>query len=138
MYTHVKVLAVLFIIVGALGIIGAIASSLLLSALAGMVGASGGHDAAIGGTFLGLTGVILGIVLVVMAVPSIICGWGLLRLRPWARVLGIVLSAISLIRFPFFTLLGIYGLWVLFKKDTEALFTGGIISSPPLPPSSPA
>ena len=35
---------------------------------------------------------------------------------------GIVLSALRLIEFPFGTILGAYGLWVLFNKDTEALF----------------
>lgn len=135
MHTHVKVLAVLFIIVGAGGVLAALFSSLLLTVLAGMIGGSGERGAVIGGTFLGLTGLILAVVLLLMAVPSIICGWGLLRLRPWARILGIVLSAISLIRFPFLTLLGIYGLWVLFKKDTEALFASDtrILGTPTQP-----
>lgn len=122
MQTHVKVLAVLFIVVGAAGIIFAVFSTLVLTVLAGVVGSSGEEGAAIGGTFLGLTGILLAIVMLALALPSILCGWGLLKLRPWARILGIILSAISLVRFPFLTLLGIYGLWVLFKKDTEALF----------------
>ena len=122
MQTHVKVLAVLFIIAGALGALFAIFSSVIFSVLARIVGSSGGEGSAIGGTFLGLTGAILTIVWLVIAIPSIVCGVGLLKFRPWARILGIVLSAISLVRFPFFTILGIYGLWVLFKKDTEALF----------------
>jgi signal transduction histidine kinase len=35
------------------------------------------------------------------------------------------------------TLLGIYGLWVLFKKDTEALFASDprIVGTPPAPTS---
>jgi len=119
---HVKVLAVVFIVVGAFGVFGAIFSSLVMSVLAGVVGSSGEPGGMLGGTFLGLTGVILAVALLLMALPSILCGWGLLRFRPWARILGIILSAISLVRFPLFTLIGIYGLWVLFKKDTEALF----------------
>jgi hypothetical protein len=122
MQTHVKVLAILFIIVGAMGVVGALLSSMILSVLAGFVGRSGEEGAVIGSTFLGLSGVLLAVVMLLMAVPSILCGWGMLKLRPWARILGIILSAISLIRFPFLTLLGIYGLWVLFRKDTEALF----------------
>jgi len=47
---------------------------------------------------------------------------GLLRLRPWARIAGIVVSILSLVAFPLGTVLGIYGLWVLFSKDTERLF----------------
>ena len=140
MQTHVKVLAVLFIVVGACGVVAAFFSSLILTALAAWLGQSGEEGALIGSTFLGFTGVILAVVLLLTAVPSIICGWGLLKFRPWARILGIILSAISLIKFPFFTLLGIYGLWVLFKKDTEALFGAAptVIASPPRPPSSPS
>ena len=57
--------------------------------------------------------------------PRSSTGIGLLYFKPWARILGIVLSAIALLGFPWVTLLGIYGLWVLFNKDTERLFAGG-------------
>ena len=59
------------------------------------------------------------------SLPSVVTGIGLLYFKPWARILGIVLSAIALLGFPWVTLLGIYGLWVLFNKDTERLFAGG-------------
>ena len=41
---------------------------------------------------------------------------------PLPRIVGIVLSAIALLGFPWITILGIYGLWVLFSKETERLF----------------
>jgi hypothetical protein len=72
--------------------------------------------------FIGLTGAALVMFVVVMSVPAIVIGYGLYRLRPWSRIAGIVLSIISLISFPFGTLLGIYGLWVLFSKDGQTLF----------------
>jgi len=65
----------------------------------------------------------------VLSLPGIVTGIGLLRLRPWARILGIVLSALSLLMVPFGSLLGIYGLWVLLSKDTERLFNAQ--SAPP-------
>jgi hypothetical protein len=37
-----------------------------------------------------------------------------------------VLSALNLISIPFGTLLGIYGLWVLLNKETEALFASPV------------
>jgi hypothetical protein len=66
--------------------------------------------------------------LVVLSLPGIIIGVGLLRLRPWARIAGIVVSMLSLIMIPFGTLLGAYGLWVLFSKDTEQLFSKAAIT----------
>jgi hypothetical protein len=52
-----------------------------------------------------------------------VLGWGLLKFKPWARILGIVLCAINLINIPFGTILGAYGLWVLLNKDTERIFS---------------
>ena len=47
-------------------------------------------------------------------------GWGLLKTRPWARGLAIVLGAISLLHPPFGTALGIYTLWVLLSGNSGA------------------
>jgi hypothetical protein len=33
-----------------------------------------------------------------------------------------VISILSLMMIPFGTIVGVYGLWVLFSKDTERLF----------------
>jgi hypothetical protein len=118
----VKVLGTLFLSLGALGLVGAIVSSLAFDLLAGAVGASGDADAPLGQAVLGFTGVALTIALVVLSTPAIVCGWGLLRFRPWARLLGIVLAAVALVGFPYGTLLGVYALWVLCSRQTEAVF----------------
>ena len=34
-----------------------------------------------------------------------------------------VISILSLMMIPFGTIVGVYGLWVLFSKETEKLFT---------------
>jgi len=120
--THVKVVAVICIVFGVLGLLLALFSSVILGLLAGLVGSSGEEGAALGSTVLGLAGAVLTTVLIVFSIPSVIAGWGLLMLKPWARILGIIVAAISLIRFPIGTIFGIYALWVLFQKDTEALF----------------
>ena len=122
MATHVKVIAVLCLIFGAFGVLLALFSSFIFSALAALVGSTNDPDASAGMAVLGLTGITLTIVVLVFSIPYIICGWGLLRLRPWSRILGIILAAISLIRIPFGTIFGIYALIILFNKETEALF----------------
>ena len=122
MGTHVKVVAVICIVFGVFGLLLALFSSVILGLLAGLVGSSGEEGAALGSTVLGLAGAVLTTVLIVFSIPSVIAGWGLLMLKPWARILGIIVAAISLIRFPIGTIFGIYALWVLFQKDTEALF----------------
>ena len=128
MDTHVKVLGALNVACGALGLIGAFALMLIFGGAAGIVGANAEPGAAIAIPIIGITGIALVTFLLVLSLPGIIVGIGLFRLRPWARIAGIVLSMLALIMIPFGTLVGIYGLWVLFAKDTERLFAG---SAPP-------
>ena len=128
MTTHVKVLGALFIIFGAIYVLLAFGSSMILGVLAGFIGSQGGDDAAVSATVLGLAGAAAFIFWLCLGIPGIIAGIGLLKMKRWARILAIVLSAFRLISFPFGTILGIYGLWVLFNKGTEALF-----ENPPAP-----
>lgn len=121
MTTHVKVLGTLFIVFGAFYVLLAFGSSFFLGMIAAFVGAQGGDDAAIGATVLGLAGTALFVFWLCLGVPGIITGVGLLKGKNWARILGIVLSALRLINVPIGTALGAYGLWVLFHKDAEAL-----------------
>ena len=46
-----------------------------------------------------------------------------MKFQSWARIGGLILSALNLLNFPFGTALGFYGLWVLLNKETEAAFT---------------
>jgi hypothetical protein len=124
METHVKVLGILNIISGVFGLCGALMLMVVFGLSAGAVGISNDAGAAVALPIIGLTGMALVIFAVLMSLPALLIGYGLYRFRPWARIAGIVLSIVSLIVFPFGTLLGVYGLWVLFSKDGERLFSG--------------
>jgi hypothetical protein len=129
MDTHVRVLGVLYIAIGAIGVIIAAFAMIGLGGAAGIISASADADeAAMAIPILSIVGTALVTILFAFSLPSIVTGIGLLYFRPWARILGIVLSAIALLGFPWVTLLGAYGLWVLFSKNTESLFspTGSI------------
>ena len=133
MTTHVKVLGALFIVFGALYVCLAFFSSMILGTLATIVGTQGGDDAAVGAGVLGMVGAAAFVFWLIVGIPGIIAGIGLLKMKRWARILGIVLSALRLIQFPIGTALGIYGLWVLFNKETEALFNGPPAPVPTVP-----
>lgn len=122
MESHVKIIAILHIIFGALGLLGALALLLIFGGLAGGVLVSHDADAALAAPLLGGIGTILFIFVLVLSLPGLIGGIGLLRFAPWSRVFMIVLSAIHLINIPFGTALGIYGIWALTKPETQALF----------------
>ncbi len=122
METHVKVLGALEIALGALGLFAAVVLLFVFGGAASIVGLSGDPEAAIAMPIIGITGMALVTFLVVLSLPGLIIGIGLIRLRPWARIAGIVLCILGLMAMPFGTIVGVYGLWVLFSKDTERLF----------------
>lgn len=122
MQTHVKVLAVLFIVLSAVGVLLALGLGAIFG-VAGMAGAAADpEEAALALPILGVTGTLLTVFFLALSLPGLLTGFALLSFKPWGRILGIVLSAISLMIIPFGTILGIYGLWVLLSKDTERLF----------------
>jgi hypothetical protein len=130
MTTHVKVVAVLFIILGVVGVIGALFSSALFGALTLAGLPHGGAGFPISSLVLGLTGLAFTAWLLLLSIPSIVCGWGLLKMRRWARLVGIILAVLTVFRFPLGTVVGVYALWVLLQRDTEALFASPVGSLP--------
>jgi hypothetical protein len=122
MDTHVKVLGALQVALGAIGLLVALLLILVFGGAAGIVGASGDPRAAVAIPIIGLTGTALVAFLLATSLPGVVVGVGLLRRRAWARIAGIVLSIIELMMIPFGTLIGVYGLFVLFSRDTERLF----------------
>ena len=57
-------------------------------------------------------------VLAVFGVLHIVFAWGLFERQPWARMLGLVIAILALLRPPFGTALGIYTLWVLLPEPS--------------------
>jgi hypothetical protein len=123
METHVKVLGVLNMLSGALGVCLALLLLLIFGGVAGAVGSGGDPGSTMAAPLIGLTGVTLVVFLLIMSAPAILVGYGLYRVRPWARVAGIAIAILSLMAFPLGTVLGIYGLWVLCSQDGARLFT---------------
>ena len=123
MQSHVKLVAILNIILGSVGIVAALIVVLMFGGIAAIVGhAAETPDAAVAIPILGGIGGIVFLILLVISLPVLIGGVGLLRLAPWSRLYMIVLSAMELLNVPFGTALGIYSIWVLTKPETLALF----------------
>ncbi len=116
MAQHVRILAWLFVVFGALfTFIGMVLAFIIAGS--GMI--SGDRTAML---VTGSVGTILMIVLFLLAVPNFIAAWGLFRFRPWARVLAIILAVLHIFSFPLGTALAIYTLWVLLNAETQPLF----------------
>ena len=70
----------------------------------------------------GAVGTFIAGIFLVLSLPGLIAGFGLLKFRPWARILAIVLGCLHLLSIPLGTALGIYTLWVLLNAQTPPLF----------------
>jgi len=123
MEQHVKILGVLHIVFGSLGILFALGMLLLFGGIAGLIGVSDyTPDSHISIPIVGGIGAIIFFFVLAISLPGLIAGIGLLQFRPWARILTIVISVLDLIHVPFGTALGVYGLWVLLSQGSERLF----------------
>ena len=71
---------------------------------------------------LGIIGLSVGAFLVVMGVPGLAAGYGLLKRRPWARMLTLVLGILNLVNIPVGTAMGVYTLWVLLDDRAADYF----------------
>jgi hypothetical protein len=124
MATHVRTLGILHIVLGALGVLIGLMFLLFFGGLAAMVGLTdSSSDAFVAVPVLGGIGALIFVFVLLFSIPGIIVGIGLVRFSPWARILGIIVSALELLNVPFGTALGIYGLWVLLSNETERLFS---------------
>ncbi len=122
METHLKIIATLHIILGAMSIFAALTVLLLMGGIAAVLGTSTqSSDTVWAIPVLGGIGGIIFLVLILLWLPGLIGGIGLLRHAPWSRVFMIVVSAVDLLGVPFGTALGIYGIWVLTRPESEAL-----------------
>jgi len=116
---HIRILGVIYIAFGALGI---------LAALLLLVGfTSAGLWSENRETFLISASAVaaVAIYLVLISTLAIIGGEGLLRRRSWARVLVIVLACLYLPHFPLGTAVGIYALWALTRHAARLAFSHG-------------
>ncbi len=125
MKQHVSILGVLYIAFGVLGMVTAVGMLALFGGAAGIVSMVSEQepDAAIAVPILGVLAVVLFTIIAVLSIPALAVGIGLVKFQSWARIGGLILSALNLLNFPFGTALGFYGLWVLLNKETEAAFT---------------
>jgi len=113
---HVTILGWLYVISHALFLaIGAFVFVLLI----GIAPATGDPEPM---WILSLVGTSVGLLMAALGLPGLFAGYGLLKRKPWARVLAIVVGILSLLNFPLGTAIGIYTLWVLTQPVASEYF----------------
>jgi len=117
MENHVKVLGILNVVYGGMGLLGGLIAVLVLGGTAGILQtvAQREPDAWIAASIVGTLALIVFVLVTVLSIPCIIAGYGLLSGKSWGVMFALVISAINLLNIPFGTCIGGYGLWVLFR-----------------------
>ncbi len=124
MEQHIKVLSVLFIILGILGIVVAVAFLFLGAGMAATIlSQDDSNEARVGAAWAGGCITFVAALFGIMAIPSIIAGWGLSQHKRWARILAIILAILSLPQFPVGTAIGVYALVILFNDESKRILT---------------
>ena len=116
MEQHFKIVAILQIVFGVLGISLGV---LFFVVLAGAGAMSADRDAMI---VTGTCATIIAATMLVLSLPSLAAGWGLLKRKEWARILTIVLSALHLLNVPIGTAIGAYSIWALLTPEAKTYF----------------
>ncbi len=117
MEQHVKIISILWIISGILGLFMAF---MIFGVLFGITFIPDiEYDAVV---ILRIIAVWGSMFFAVLAAPDIIGGIGLMKKKEWARILVLVLSFFNLLWFPLGTALGVYSIVILIREDTVKLF----------------
>lgn len=119
---HIKIVAILLIILGILGLVIALLFFAGGAVLAGLIAsqATADEERAAAGVF-GACGTIVAAACGIVSLPGLIAGWGLYKRRSWARILTIVVSIVALTIVPIGTAVGAYALWVMFNEETKRI-----------------
>jgi hypothetical protein len=117
MKKHIELLAILHIVYNVVSFLIGAGFFFLFSG----IGIISQNEIAFG--VLGLIGFILGGFFITLSIPGLIAGIGLLKLRPWARILAIIMACINTLNIPIGTALAVYTFWVLVNDEAIKEFS---------------
>jgi len=73
----------------------------------------------------------IAVLIFVISIVGIVAAIGVLKRKPWARIVLLVISFFNLIRIPLGTFLGVYSIWVLMNDETIRMFNRDISAVAP-------
>ena len=140
----VTVIAVLEFLGAVFCVLAGLAMMLGGGMLAAIIGQSGQQGSAAGAGILGALGAGLGIFLLVLAALYFLVGWGMLKLKSWARIVTMIFAGLSILGslfgitgfFAHFNVVALFWMvvrlaiaawiiWYLLQPNVSAAFNGG-------------
>lgn len=113
MEVHNRILAIIYIISGAVQILAMLVLSSIISMIIPFIMDEAGPEGQ--WVFIWIVPfirIIAVTIIILFSIPSIIGGFGLLQNKKWALTLLLVLGCFKLFSFPIGTAIGIYTIWV--------------------------
>jgi hypothetical protein len=138
---HNKLTGILFLVLGAINLIGGIVVAVFYVGLGffAVNNVNDELDRSLGNFFI-VFGIFGSILLFAFSLIDFMAGWKMFKEKPNARTWGIVASIISLASIPLGTVPGIYGLWFLFGEQGKQFYLTNELNrnmfQPPQPPPS--
>jgi len=117
MENHIRIIGILWIVLGALGLTFALMVFGILFGISYIPDV--GYEASV---ILRSIGGGVGLFVAIFSVPKIIGGIWLMKKQEWARILVLLLAFLNLLNFPLGTALGVYSIVILFNPEAVKLF----------------
>ncbi len=106
-----------------LGALVALTGCVFLAVMPAVIVAPGsGGGRLVGTSVLG----ILALAFLILGILPMLAGWGLLKLKEWARWITIGLAILALTAFPIGTAIGVVVIWYLLKPEVALAFGSGV------------
>jgi hypothetical protein len=77
---------------------------------------------AIGMSSVGVFGLLLGVVVLLLSLPDLVTASGVLLRRPWAPMVALLTSMLTLFNAPIGTTIGLYTIWALWSREGREAF----------------
>jgi len=124
MRRHVKVLAWMYILHGAILLLAGFGMLLVMSVASSYFERAdpGGEATMVTTSMYSLLGRGLAFISAIVGIPRLVCGFGLMKFRPWARTLTLLIATLGMIDFPVGTGTSAYAYWILMSKEGGELF----------------
>ena len=117
---RINLVALLFILWGAMTIVIGASTLALAIAAAALTRRSGNGQLAAGVAVA--TFATLAVLALAWGGAHLAIGTRLRRLRPWSRMAALVLGSVDLVLLPYGTAVGLFSLWTLLREDAKQLF----------------
>ena len=124
MERHVRLLAILASLWGALAALVSLSMLLLAGGALAILTGPEGESVALAAGLTAAVFAVIGIFSLLWGLAHIWTGMRLRRHDPIGRVVMLGLAVVNLLVFPFGTALGIYAMWMLLANDGRRLFEG--------------